>query len=239
MYLKWKTKKMLVQKNSIPNWAEDDRPREKMVLKGKHTLSNAELLAIIIGTGSGQKSAVDLGRELLALSNGDLQSFGKLGLNQLTAVKGIGASKAIAIMAALELGRRRKEMHQQRKVKITSAEVAYHLLSGYYQDLLHEECYVIFVNNANEVLQIKQHTIGGQSGTLIDAKIVFKHGFELSATGIILSHNHPSGQLKPSEADLKLTKKIVRFGEMIEMNVLDHLIITDNGYFSFANENLL
>jgi DNA repair protein RadC len=230
---------MLEQKCSIPHWAEDDRPREKMVLKGRHTLSDAELLAIIIGTGSGQKSAVDLGRELLALSNGDLFSFGKLRLNQLTAVKGIGSSKAVAVMAALELGRRRKEMHSEKRIKITSATVAYNLLRGYYQDLMHEECYVIYVNNANDVLQIKQLSIGGQSATLIDAKIVFKLGIDLSATGIILSHNHPSGQLKPSEADLKLTKKIVRFGEMIEMNVLDHLIITDNGYFSFANENLL
>lgn len=230
---------MLEQKFSIPYWQEDDRPREKMILKGKSALSDAELIAIIIGTGSGNKSAVDLGRELFALTNGDLYEFGKLTRVQLSKVKGIGDSKAIAILAALELGRRRKEVITEKKIKIVSSHAAYLQLKGYYQDLMHEESYVMYLDRSNQIIQIKHLSTGGQSGTYVDAKIVFKMGMELCASGMILSHNHPSGQLKPSEQDMKITNKIREFGEMIDLHLLDHLIITDNGYFSFSNENML
>ncbi|AEA45127.1 RadC family protein [Fluviicola taffensis] len=230
---------MIQKQLSIRNWAEDDRPREKMILKGKSVLSDAELIAILIGTGSGDKSAVDLGRELLSLSDGCLYEFGKLRLSQLCEVKGIGRSKAISILAALELGRRRKELRADKKPKIDSVQKAYEELKGYFTDLTHEEFYILYLNNSNEILQVKQLSIGGITGTFVDPKIIFKHGIDLSACGIILAHNHPSGILIPSDQDKRLTKRIQQFGMLIEMNVIDHLIITDNGYFSFADQNLL
>lgn len=230
---------MQVQKTTIPHWSEDDRPREKMMLKGRSSLSDAELLAILIGTGTGSKSAVDLGRELLSLSNGNLYEFGKLRLSQLCTVKGIGQSKAVAVLAALELGRRRKDLRTEKRTKITSSLKAYQELKVYFSDLMHEEFFVLYLNRGNKVLQVKQLSIGGTSGTYVDPKIIFKYGMDLAASGIILAHNHPSGNLKPSESDQKLTKKIKQFGELIEMPVLDHLIITDNGYFSFSDQELL
>ncbi len=230
---------MQVQKTTIPHWSEEDRPREKMMLKGRNSLSDAELLAILIGTGSGNKSAVDLGREVLLLAKGDLYEFGKLRLSQLCEVKGIGQSKAISILAALELGRRRKGTKVQKRRKITSSERAFEELKPYFTDLSHEEFFVMYLNRANELIQVKQLSIGGVSGTYVDSKIIFKYGIDMGASAIILSHNHPSRNLKPSEADRKLTKNIQQFGELIEMPVLDHLIITDNGYFSFSDQELL
>lgn len=224
---------------AIKNWAEDDRPREKMMLKGKHTLSDAELIAILIGTGSGSKSAVDLARELLSLTDGDLYEFGKLRYSHLCNIKGIGASKAISILAALELGRRKKEYTKKKRNKIDSSLKAYQEFKGYFSDLTHEEFFVLYLNRGNQVLQVKQISIGGTAGTYVDPKIIFKYGMDLAASGIILAHNHPSGQLKPSKEDEKITKKIKQFGELIEMPVLDHLIITDNGYFSFSDQELL
>ncbi|WP_343634084.1 DNA repair protein RadC [Fluviicola sp.] len=230
---------MQVQKTTIPHWSEEDRPREKMMLKGRNSLSDAELLAILIGTGSGNKSAVDLGREILLLAKGDLYEFGKLRLSQLCEVKGIGKSKAVSILAALELGRRRKEIKVQKRPKINSSERAFKELKPYFTDLSHEEFFVMYLNRANELMQVKQLSIGGISGTYVDPKIIFKYGIDMGASAIILSHNHPSRNLKPSESDQKLTKKIKQFGELIEMPVLDHLIITDNGYFSFSDQELL
>lgn len=230
---------MLQKTQAIRHWAEDDRPREKMILKGRTALSDAELLAILIGTGSGSKSAVDLGRELLSLSNGNLHEFGKLRLSQLCAIKGIGQSKAISLLAALELGRRRKDLQVEKRPKIDSSMKAYQEFKGYFSDLTHEEFFVLYLNRANEVLQVKQLSIGGTAGTYVDPKIIFKNGIDLTASGIILAHNHPSGQLEPSHEDKILTKRIKQFGELIEMQVLDHLIITDNGYFSFSDQELL
>jgi DNA repair protein RadC len=230
---------MQTQNTTIRHWAEDDRPREKMILKGKNALSDAELIAILIGTGSGSKSAVDLGRELLALSNGNLNDFGKLRLAQLCSIKGIGESKAISILAALELGRRRKDLESSKMIRVTSSGHVYELLRGYFEDLQHEEFYVLYLNKGNQVLQIKQLSVGGLTGTYVDAKIIFKIGIDCSASALILAHNHPSGQLKPSLNDENLTKRIKQFGELIEMPILDHLIITDNGYFSFSDKKLL
>lgn len=230
---------MFEQKTTIRQWAEDDRPREKLMLKGKNALSDAELIAILIGTGSGKKSAVDLGRDLLALSNGNLHDFGKLRLAQLCSIKGIGESKAISILAALELGRRRSEKERTKNVKITGPEVAYELLKRFFADLMHEEFYVIFLNRANDVIQIKQLSVGGVAGTVVDAKILFKAGFDCSASAFVIAHNHPSGNLKPSEKDIQVTNEIRVFAEMIDMPLIDHLIITDNGYFSFADNDYL
>jgi DNA repair protein RadC len=224
---------------AIPQWAEDDRPREKMMLKGKNALSDAELVAILIGTGTGAKSAVDLGRELLSLTNGDLYRFGQLRHSQLCEVKGIGDSKAITIMAALELGRRRKETDKEEAVKINSSHSAYLELKPLFQDLYHEEFYALFLNRANEVLEKRQLSIGGSSGTVVDSKILFKAGIDCGASAMILAHNHPSGALKASSEDIKLTKRLAQCGEIMEMSVLDHLIITDNGYFSFADKGMI
>jgi DNA repair protein RadC len=232
---------MLKQKMSIPMWAEDDRPVEKMLLKGKNALSDAELLAILIGTGhvSGHKSAVDLGRELLHLCNGDLYELGKLPVQQLCTVKGIGTIKAVKLLAALELGRRRKDAGMAKRMRILSSADGYHLIKGYYSDLQHEEFYIILLNQANELIGIRQISVGGLTGTYVDPKIVFKVGIEMGAAGIVLTHNHPSGLCTPSAKDEELTRRIRHFGRLIEMPVLDHLIITDNGYFSFSDNGLL
>ena len=224
---------------AIPQWAEDDRPREKMMLKGKNSLSDAELIAILIGTGTGSKSAVDLGRELLGLTSGDLYKFGQLRHSQLCEVKGIGSSKAISIMAALELGRRRIEVQHEEAVKINSAYSAYLVLRPMFLDLRHEEFYALFLNKANQVLEKRQLSVGGTSGTVVDSKIIFKAGIDCGASAMILAHNHPSGALRPSQEDIKLTKRLVQCGEIMEMSILDHLIITDNGYFSFADKGLI
>ena len=229
---------MYEQKLAIRYWAEDDRPREKMILKGRNALSDAELIAILIGTGSGSKSAVDLGRELLALSNGDLHDFGKLRLVDLQKVKGIGVSKAVSILAALELGRRRKENEPIKKLAINTAQTAFELLLPYFIDLTHEEFYVVYLNRSNHVIKIIQISVGGTTGTYVEPRFIYKYAIEFQATAIILSHNHPSGTLRPSVQDIELTKRIKKLGDLIEIPVLDHVIITDNGYFSF-NENKL
>jgi DNA repair protein RadC len=234
-----KKSEMQVQKMTIRHWSEEDRPREKMMLKGRNSLSDAELIAILIGTGSGSKSAVDLARELLLLSKGDLYEFGKLRLSQFCEVKGIGKSKAVSILAALELGRRRKEIRTKKRPKMDSSERAFKELRPYFTDLSHEEFFVMYLNRANELIRVKQLSIGGVSGTYVDPKIIFKYGIDMDASAVILAHNHPSGNRKPSESDKKITKQIKQFGELIEMPVLDHLIITDNGYFSFSDQELL
>ena len=225
---------------SIPNWSKDDRPREKMILKGKNSLSNAELIAILIGTGAGTKTAVDLARELLALADGDLYRFGQLRMSKLCEIKGVGEAKAITILAAMELGRRRREMSlPEKKPKIVSAEHAYKEFKPTFEDLVHEEFYVLYLNRANEVITKKQLSVGGTAGTYVDSKIIFKEGIDCSAAAMILAHNHPSGILEASDQDIKLTKRIVQCAAVMEMPVLDHLIVTDNGYLSFSEQGLI
>jgi DNA repair protein RadC len=224
---------------SIKSWAEDDRQREKMILKGRNTLSDAELLAILLGSGTRDLSAVELAQVLLQSVNNDLANFSKYSINELKKFKGIGEAKAVGIVAALELGRRRKETETKAKVKITSSKQVYEHMRSYLSDLQHEEFFVIYVNRANEIVQTKQISIGGLSGTIADGKVIFKQALELCAHGLILVHNHPSGQLKPSDPDRQLTKKMVEFGKYIDLCVLDHLIYTDSGYFSFADEGIL
>src|SRR6218665_2608007 len=186
-----------------------------MVLKGKNALSDAELIAILIGTGSSSKTAVDLARELLQMTDGDLYRFGQLRLPQLCEIKGIGESKAISILAALELGRRRKEIGQEKKKKIGSAKTAYNELKPYFEDLQHEEFYALFLNQANFVIQVKQISIGGVSGTYVDNKVIYKAALDCTASALILAHNHPSGNLKPSPQDISLTKRLVYAGEQL------------------------
>lgn len=224
---------------SIKSWAEDDRPREKLILKGKSALSDAELLAILLGSGSRNQSAVELAQELLRHSENNLSEFSKRTLFDLKKFKGVGEAKAVGLIAAMELGRRRKESESKNKTKITSSQMVYEHMRSYLLDLQHEEFYVILLNRANEIMYSKQISIGGMSGTVADGKVIFKSALEFGAHAIILVHNHPSGQLKPSDADRTLTKKMVEFGKYIDLPVLDHIIFTDNGYFSFADNGMI
>jgi DNA repair protein RadC len=229
----------MIQSFTIKSWAEDDRPREKMMLKGRHSLSDAELLAIILGSGSREKSAVELAQEILLNSSNNLSLFGKMTFNDLIKFKGVGEAKAISILAALELGRRRKETEIPKKYKIKSSQDIYEYLSPYFLDLKHEESYVIFLNRANEIIHKEQISKGGFASTIVDGKIIFKLALDHRASSVILSHNHPSGQLFPSEQDKKITTELISFGKMIDLPIMDHIIFTDNGYFSFADQGLM
>lgn len=227
------------QSLTIKSWAEDDRPREKMLLKGKQSLSDAELLAILLGSGTQKKSAVELAQEILSCSFNNLNVFSKCSYKDLVKFKGIGEAKAITILAALELGRRRKEIEVPKKMKIARSNDIYIYLSEKFYELKHEEFYIILLNRANEIIHKEQISKGGLSGTIADGKIIFKIALDYLASSIILCHNHPSGQIKPSKEDLLLTSKLIDFGKMIELPILDHIIFTDNGYFSFADEGLM
>ncbi len=224
---------------SIKNWSQDDQPREKLRDKGKATLSDAELVAILIGSGNTDESAVAISKRILASIGNNLNELGKLSLKQLTEFKGIGEAKAISIIAALELGRRRRGEEALKKHKITSSRSVFELMQPVIGELPHEEFWIIYVNNSNKVIRKNQLSKGGITGTLVDVRIVLKNALEVGATGIILVHNHPSGTLNPSEADKQLTKKLKTAGESLDIKVLDHLIITEKAYFSFADENLL
>lgn len=224
---------------TIKMWAEDDRPREKMLLKGRNALSDAELIAILIGSGTQSKSALDVAKDLLTKIENNLFEMGKLSIVDMKKIKGIGDAKAITLCAALELGKRRQAQTPTERAKITSSETAFNLLQVDLCDLHHEEFYVIYLNRGNLVLQKKQLSIGGTAGTIADGKLIFKQALELNASGIILAHNHPSGRTTPSEQDRKLTKQLKEFGKLIEIEVLDHLIIGHNTYYSFADEGEL
>lgn len=224
---------------SIKHWSENDRPREKLLLKGASVLSNAELIAILIGSGSRNESAVSLSKRILASAKNNLIELGKLEIDALMNFKGIGEAKAISIVAAMELGRRRRNGTQLKKEKITSSVSVFELMHPHIGELPHEEFWIVYVNNSNKVLQTSQLSKGGITGTLVDVRLVFKTALRLGAVAIILVHNHPSGTLKPSEADRTLTQKLKKAGESLDIKVLDHLIITEKSYFSFADENLL
>lgn len=224
---------------SIKSWAEDDRPREKMLIKGRAAMSDSELLAILIATGSAKKSALDLAKECLALAKNDLSKLSRMTVPELCKVSGIGPAKAITLVASLELGRRRKDNVAEKKLRVVSSQIVYDHMRPYLQDLSHEEFYVILLNRANEEIRTVQISSGGLSGTVADGKIIFKAAIENSAHGLILVHNHPSGQLFPSDSDKSLTRKMVQFGSFIDLPILDHLIFADNGYFSFADQGIL
>jgi len=224
---------------SIKNWSQDDRPREKLLHKGKSTLSDAELVAILIGSGSRDESAVALCKRILASSNNNLSQLGKLSINQLMTFKGIGEAKAITIIAALELGRRRRGEDALKQEKITSSASAFELLQPILGDLPHEEFWIIYMNNSNKVIQKSQLSKGGITGTLVDVRLVLKTALEVGATGLLLAHNHPSGTLKPSTADKQITEKLKKAALSLDIKVLDHIIITETTYFSFADEGIM
>lgn len=223
----------------INQWAEDDRPREKFLLKGKSTLSDSELLAILIGSGSRNESAVQLCQRILASANNNLNQLGKLSVTQLMQFKGIGEAKAITIAAALEIGRRRKSEDVLQLDKITSSKAVFEIMQPIIGELPHEEFWVLFLNNSNKVNYKSQISKGGITGTVVDARLVFKLALEHHATSIILVHNHPSGKLQASEADKQITNKIKEAAKSLDILVLDHVIITEKQYFSFADENLI
>lgn len=207
--------------------------------KGKTALSDAELIAILIGSGNKDESAVALSQRILARADFNLNQLGKFSVQQLMQFKGIGQAKAITIAAAMELGRRRRGEEALEKKKITSSISVFELMQPIIGELPHEEFWIIYVNNSNKVIQKQQLSKGGITGTLVDVRLVLKTALEVGATGLILSHNHPSGTLKPSEADKQLTQKLKTAAQSLDIKVLDHLIVTEKAYFSFADENLL
>lgn len=224
---------------SIKNWSQDDQPREKLLYKGKAALSDAELVAILIGSGSKNESAVELCKRILASVDNNLSALGKLSIKQLMEFKGIGEAKAITIAAALELGRRRRGEDALEKKQITSSKSVFELMQPIIGELQHEEFWIIYLNNSNKVLQKNQLSKGGITGTLVDVRLVLKTALEVGATSLILAHNHPSGTLKPSEADKQITSKLKTAAQSLDIKVLDHLIITENAYFSFADASIL
>jgi DNA repair protein RadC len=223
----------------ITNWAEDDRPREKLMIKGKNALSDAELIAILIGSGSRNESAVQLSKRILSSFDNNLNALGKLSIKQLTEFKGIGEAKAISIIAAMELGRRRREMEAIELKQIGSSKSVFEIMQPIIGELQHEEFWILYLNYSNKVIAKSQLSKGGITGTVVDIRIVFKIALEQNATSIILSHNHPSGKLQPSDADIIITKKIKMAGQQLDIPVLDHLIITEKGFYSFNDNGIL
>ena len=228
------------QKATIKNWAEDDRPREKLMLKGKAVLSDAELIAILIGSGNREESAVELSKRILKSANDNLIELSKLSINDLiNNFKGIGEAKAISIIAALELGKRRRSAEVMETKKISSSKDAFELMHAMVSDCFYEEFWVIMLNKANKVIKYQSISEGGITGTVADPKKIFKLALENNAISLILCHNHPSGNLNPSEADIKLTQKIKDAGSFLEILVVDHIIIGNEKYYSFADEGIL
>ncbi|HYK77395.1 MAG TPA: DNA repair protein RadC [Daejeonella sp.] len=227
------------QKITIKAWAEEDRPREKLSVQGRRSLSDAELIAILIGSGNREESAVELSRRILHHCDNDLNRLGKLNIPDLAQFKGIGQAKAISIIAALELGRRRRESISDVQASIHGSKEVYEALSPHFVDLDHEEFWIILLNRANKITSRHLVSRGGQSGTLVDPKIVFNTALAHRASAIILAHNHPSGNLKPSQADIDLTRKLKSAGLLLDIPVYDHLIISDKGFYSFADEQIL
>ena len=224
---------------SIKNWSQDDQPREKLLYKGKVALSDAELVAILIGSGNRQESAVALCKRILASTDNNLSQLGKLSIKQLMEFKGIGEAKAITIIAALELGRRRRGGEALDKMKITSSKSVFELMQPVIGELPHEEFWIIYLNNSNKVIHKNQLSKGGITGTLVDTRLVLKTALEVGAVGLILTHNHPSGTLNPSQADKDVTSKLKIAAQSLDIKVLDHLIITEQSYFSFADQSIL
>ncbi len=224
---------------NIKTWAEEDRPREKLLLKGKAALSDAELIAILIGSGTTKLTAVDVGKIILSAVGNDLNDLARLSVQDLTKHPGIGEAKAISIVSALELGRRRKEIAAVAKTRITCSTDIYNFIKPQLLDLPHEEFWIILLNRANVVMKKESISSGGVAGTVADPKIIFKRALEHLASSVILVHNHPSGNTKPSAADIALTKKMKEAGQFLDLPVLDHIIFTDSDYYSFADEGIL
>lgn len=229
------------QKNygSIKDWAEDDRPREKLLRKGKEVLSDAELIAILMGCGSKSESALDLARRILNKVGHNLNELSKLESDDLRTFHGIGEAKAVAIITALELGKRRRQSEVLQKRQILNSTDAYNVLQPLMEDLRHEEFWVIYLSNHNRIIQHKCMSKGGLTGTLADIRLIFREALTNHSTALILAHNHPSGNKNPSATDKSMTRKLRETGEVMDIKVLDHLIVTEQQYFSFADEGLM
>ena len=228
------------QKNiTIKYWDVLDRPREKLLLKGKRALTDAELVAILISSGNREETAVELSKKILISCDNNLNELEQLSIIQLTRFKGIGEAKAIAILTGLELGRRCRLEEAIKKDKITSSKDVFEIMQPIVGDLKHEEFWVLFMNNSNKVLHKLQLSKGGLTGTVVDIRLLFKHALDFLATGIILCHNHPSGGLSASTADKEITQKLKKASLTLDIKLLDHLIITEKAYFSFADEGIL
>lgn len=225
--------------SSIKYWAEDDRPREKLLTKGRHNLSNAEILAIILASGDKTKSALELSKEILNSVDNDLSKLSRLTIEELKMFKGVGVVKALNIQAALELGKRRLLIENQEKKRLTCSKDTYMMMKSTFYDKIHEEFHIILVDRRNNVIGTEFISSGGMAGTVVDGKMIFKKALDKRAHGIILCHNHPSGNINPSEEDIKVTRNIKDFGKFIDIHILDHLIFTDNGYFSFSDQAIL
>lgn len=224
---------------NIKSWAEDDRPREKLFLKGRQALSDAELIAILIGSGNREESAVELSKRILNSASNNLSELGKLSVSDLMNFKGIGDAKAISIIAALELGRRRKETETVKRDKITCSKDVFDIMQPFMLDLPHEEFWLLNLSRSNAVIKKELISRGGVSGTVVDTKMIFKSAVENLASSIIICHNHPSGNLKPSDADIRITKNIREAGRVMDIQLFDHVIITETGYYSFNDEGML
>lgn len=224
---------------SIKFLAEDDRPREKFLLKGKNTLSDAELLAIIIGSGNRDESAVELSRRILQSVGNNWHQLSRLSIKDLMKFNGVGEAKAIAIAAALEIGRRKASQEVAEKKSLTSPNEAFWFFKPYLSDLQTEEVWAAFVNQKNKILHFSQISSGGISSSVVDVRVLFKTALDHFATGIFLAHNHPAGSLQPSEEDIKITKQIYQAGKLLNINLIDHLILNQTSFFSFSNEGLL
>ena len=239
MYKPARMKSFNKSSTSIKNWAIDDRPREKLLIKGPAALSDSELLAILINIGSKNKSAVELAKEVLEKGKNNLNELGKLSVNDLMAIKGIGEAKAITLAAALELGRRRQATASLLKTSIKSSNDIAEYLKATLKDYAYEIFAVVFLNRSNRINHFEIISKGGMTGTVADPRIILKKALEQEATAIVLCHNHPSGNLKPSQADEELTLKIKEAAKYFDIKVMDHIIVSEDGYYSFADEGIL
>jgi DNA repair protein RadC len=228
-----------MEKLTIKSWSLDDRPREKLLYKGKKALSDAELIAILIGSGSRNESAVSLSKRILLSVNSNINALAKLSVEKLTTFHGIGEAKAISIITALELGKRRQLETALELPEITSSKAVFNQMQPLIGELQHEEFWVLYLSNSNKVISKQHLSKGGLTATIVDVRLLYKRALELACVGVIVCHNHPSGKLVPSESDKKLTQKIKIAGETLDINLLDHLIITEKAYFSFADEGIL
>jgi DNA repair protein RadC len=224
---------------TIKSWAEEDRPREKLILKGKSSLSNAELIAILIGSGSRNESAVELSKKILAQTDNNLQELSKYTIGDLTKFQGIGEAKAISIIAAMELGRRYRSTEAIARKKVSTSNDAFDAAYSYLSDLTYEEFYIILLTRNNEIMGVQKISEGGQAGTAVDPKKIFITALNRHANSIILCHNHPSGNLQPSQQDIAITNKMVEVGHALELSVLDHIIVGQGKYFSFADQGMI
>ncbi|MXO33147.1 MULTISPECIES: DNA repair protein RadC [Apibacter] len=224
---------------NIKSLAEEERPREKLLLRGKQSLSDAELLAIILGSGSKSESSITLAQRILSSVNHNWNELAKLTIRDLCKFNGVGKVKAIEIITSLEIGRRKSLQQALKKEKISSSKDAYNILQPIIGDLMIEEFWVIYLSRSNKILSKEKISQGGITGTMVDNRLIFKHAIELNAVSLIISHNHPSGNIQPSNSDIQITHEIKKAGNLLNITLMDHLIITQTSFFSFADENLL